>query len=75
MVSNSLMLQHCANFCGRTQFAPTVITLHLQLFSWDVEDTVPYIVAENLHLPTPPFTQGNLFARSLWSLQTIDGVI
>ena len=24
-VSNSLMLQHCANFCGRTQFAPTVV--------------------------------------------------
>ena len=43
---------------GRTQFAPTVVkpTFHCNLR--DVEDAVPYNVAEKLHLPMPPLCKG-----------------
>ena len=43
-VGNGLMLRHCANSGGRTQFAPTAIKPTLQCNSWDVEDAVPYNV-------------------------------
>ena len=43
-VGNGLMLRHCANSGGRTQFAPTAIKPTLQCNSWDVEDAVPYDV-------------------------------
>ena len=43
-VSNSLMLRHCANSGGRTQFAPTVVKPTLQFNSQDAEGVVPYNV-------------------------------
>ena len=57
-VSNSLMLQHCANFGGRTQFAPTVIIPHLQLFHGTSRTPSPTMCADKLHLLKPPSDEG-----------------